>query len=301
MKRILLIVTALLILSTIMIGCDTSQNAPKEPEYQEIVAEITEVNENSLLVRPTSGLSDIDIIYLNFDEEVILNISESAPLEPGTIVTAKVGIQIMESSPPQVILYEIINTEKSDDSDQAASEYVGVVESITGETYGVKLLDGDNTPQVIEVVISQELQSTVDKIEIGYIVGITATADDDKYIAQSILYSQPNQIIKLDDREKVSGYLNGMFPQTIYTMNDSDLKAEKDIPFAIAMPEQSKEPWTITEQEHIKLVAEEVGGTETPIRYFGISVDTPGEYELKFTLSLESGDITTHTFKLIVK
>lgn len=271
------------------------ENPDKEPQTQELKAVILKADENSLFVKPIEGLEDIEEIYLNYTDETKINVSDGAPLEPGTIVYAVIDTAIMESFPPQVVLYEITKTEidpefsaepDTGESMPAPENYMtGKVVGIDGDKYEVEVLGSSMVEGRITLTIPADVLDDDMPIEEGNLIGVYIAVDGDKVTAEKIVFSEPDQIIQLDDRETISGYLNGMFPQVVYYMGDENLQAEAGNPFAIGLEENCESGWSLEEQEGVKLVANgksQPGEDGNYINYFGIQIDKAGTYTLKF-------------------
>ncbi len=194
MKKIIIVVFVVILLCALFVGC-----AKEETQYQDLKAIIVEANEHSLLVQPIEGMTNIDILYLNFNDDT--DITENAPLEPGTIVYARVGVDIMESYPPQVFLYEITKTEidpniivkpTTDDTSLMPDEYIiGEVIEISGDEYRIEvqsanLFDGEITLKISQSVIDADMP-----IEPGYLIGVYVTiVEGDLITAEKIVFSE---------------------------------------------------------------------------------------------------------------
>ena len=146
----------------------------------------------------------------------------------------------------------------------------------------------------------------------GYLVGINITVDGDTYTAQSIVFSEPDETIVLDDRERISGII-GEFPSAVYGGGDESITAAVGEVIAIGLVEPNDTVWTLTPQENITLIADKTDadagmlpddmGTDTmATHYFGISADAAGEYTLTFTRpDVNGGDDVTLTIALTVE
>lgn len=303
-KSIILILAAALIVG-VFVGCAPQReeeglpldpNRSDEEVFLEIKAVIQEVNERSLLVAPIEGLDYIDTIYLLISDETIINVTEGAPLEPGTIIYAKTSMAIMESYPPQVALVQITRTEidptitaqpAQGDTQLAPENYLtGKVISIDGEAYTLDVLSsGTYEGQLLLVIPTQILDKDM-PIEPGYLIGVyIAQNDENPAVAEKIVFSEPDAIIQLDDRETISGYFDGMFPQAVYYMIDENIEAQAGVMFAIGLEQNCESGWTMTPATGVELVA---GGQSEPcedgsyFNYFGISIAATGEYTIEF-------------------
>ena len=100
MKKTVLVIMSVLIAALMLVGCG------QKADTQTITAKILEVTDGSIFVQPTTGLDDIDSIYLNKNDDTVIDVDENL-LVPGAVITAEIGTEIMESFPPQVVLYKI--------------------------------------------------------------------------------------------------------------------------------------------------------------------------------------------------
>ena len=305
MKKVILVILAAVLITGAFAACTADNGTQDEDRTQDIKAIIETAGENSLLVQPLEGLDSIDAIYLNFNEDTKFNVSEDAPLEPGTIVYAVIGTEIMESYPPQARLIEITKTEidpditlqpadGGEDTQLAPDDYLtGKVTAIFGNKYTIEV-SGSNVYQgEITMTIPDEVLDADKPIEQGYLIGVYFELDSEPVTATKIVFSEPDQIIELDDREMISGYLGGEFPQAVYYMSDEHIDAQSGVMFAIGLEENCESSWTLQEQEGVTLVAQ--GEAETRedgsyTDYFGISIETPGSYTLVFLNETADGN-----------
>lgn len=305
MKKIIFMLLAAVLVIGTFAACTPQRGSEQLPtdqksdgddrETQELKAIIQKVDENSLFVKPIEGLDDIEEIYLNYGNNAKINVTEGAPLEPGTIVYAVIDTAIMESFPPQVVLFEITKTEidselsvEPDPSEcmPAPENYMtGKVVGIDADKYEVEVLGSSMVEGRITLTIPADVLDKDMPIAEGNLIGVYIAVDGDNVTAEKLVFSEPDQIIELDDRETISGYLDGMFPQAVYYMGDKNLDAEAGNPFAIGLEENCESGWSLEEQEGVKLVA---NGKSEPkedgnyINYFGIQIDKAGTYTLKF-------------------
>jgi len=323
MKKTIFIIFAIMLAAVMLIGCAPIADDPQDGVHPETVKAIIEsVTEGSLLVQPLEGLDNIDVIYLNIGDDTVMNISDDAPLAPGTIVYAKIANAIMESYPPQVHLIEIIKTEIDDsitlvpimdtpaddttdpDTQLAPDEYITAkVTAIDGDTYTIEVLSANLYSGTMTLIIPSDVLDADMPIELGYLIGVYIKADGDTYTAEKLVFSEPDTMVTLDPRENISGYLDGMFPSAVYTMDDEALHAKAGVTFAIALDENCESAWTMTPQDGVTLKAQ---GTSEPredgsyTNYFGIVIDTPGEYTLEFIHSTPEQDFD-YTFTVTVE
>ncbi len=276
MKKITILILAATLIVGAFVACNNGvieqgglpldPNASDEEVYYEIKAIIQEANDTSLLVVPLSGLDYIDIIYLNMSENTIINVTDGAPLEPGTIIYAKTNTAIMESYPPQVELIEITRTEidpsitlppVADDTQPAPENYVtGKVIAIDGDAYTMQVLSSSMFDGQITLLIPSDVLDADMPVETGFLIGVYVDTDSkDPIYAEKLVFSEPDQIIRLDDRETISGYLNGMFPQAVYYMADEHVNAQPGITFAIGLEQNCESDWSMTPQDGVTLVA----------------------------------------------
>jgi hypothetical protein len=311
MKKTALLIMIALMAALMLVGC-----GPKA-DTQTITAKILEVTEGSFFVQPTAGLDGIESIYLNKNDDTVIDVDETL-LVPGAVITAEIGNEIMESFPPQVVLYKITDATAAPD-DAAGGDttlmnddyVIGKLKSIAGDQYTIdvvsaNLYDGEMTITIPSDVLSDDMPMVE-----GYLVGINIVADGETYTAQSIVFSEPDAVIELDDRERISGFLDGMFPSAVYGGGDESITAQVDTPFAIGLAEPNDSPWTLTPQDHITLVADGTDANDLPddmgtdtmaTHYFGISADAAGEYTLVFTRpDVSGGDNVTLTIALTVE
>jgi hypothetical protein len=307
MKKLILLILAAALIVGAFAACNNANveeegglpldpNASDEEVFLEIKAIIQEVGENSLLVVPLEGLDYIDIIYLNIGDDTIINVTEGAPLEPGTIVYAKTSTAIMESYPPQVALIEITKTQIDpnqtaapavDDTQLAPENYViGKVSAIDGSMYTLEVLMSSILEGQVMLLIPDDVLDASMPIEPGFLIGVYVAMDTrDPVVAEKLVYSEPDEVIELDDRETISGYLDGKFPQAVYYMVDEHIDAQAGVMFAIGMDQNCESSWTLTPQDGVTL---EATGAPEPCEdgtyplYFGISIAEPGEYTLEF-------------------
>ncbi len=320
MKKVILVLLAAALIVGAVAACAPKMeeglpldpNRSDEEEFLQFKAIIQEVSESSLLVVPIEGLDYIDKIYLNISEETIINVSEGAPLAPGTIVYAKTSTAIMESYPPQVVLIEITRTELDpsvsvidDTSELAAQNYVtGKVLRIDGDIYTLEVIASSIFDGEISLLIPADVLDPSMPIEEGFLIGVHVALDKkDPAIAELLVYSEPEAIIRLDDRETVSGYLEGRFPQAVYYMIDEHIEAQAGVMFAIGMDQNCESEWTLTPQDGVTL---EATGSPEPCEdgtyplYFGINIASPGEYTLNFIHESPDGTFD-YSFTVTVK
>lgn len=318
MKKIQLMILAIILAVGAFTGCApnrTQDDAPPkdvEPQTQVIKAVIQDVDDGGLLVKPIEGLEDIDVIHFNISDATELNISDEAPLGPGTIVTAKIDTAIMESYPPQVVLYAVEKTEtdpddvpdQPDDTQLMPDEYmIGKVISILGDEYVIEVISANLYQGELTLTIPSSVLDEDMPILEGNLIGVYFVEKDGTLTVEKIVFSEPDQVIELDDRERISGYLGGLFPQTVYSMSDETLTAEAGTPFAIALDENCESEWEMTQQDGVTLKADGVSeqredGSYT--HYFGIVINEPGEYELTFIHYTADGDFD-YSFNVTVK
>jgi len=324
MKKLIILILAAALIVGVFVACGNGAseeeglpldpNASDEEVFLEFKAIIQEVSDTSLLVVPLEGLDYIDIIYLNISDETIINVSDGAPLAPGTIVYAKTNTAIMESYPPQVVLVEIARTEidpsitlkpTQDDTQPAPENYVvGKITGKDGDTYTLEVLSSSMFEGQITLLIPADVLDADMPIEEGFLVGIYVAMDErDPAVAQKLVFSEPDQIIELDEREAISAYLEGKFPQAVYYMVDEHIEAQAGVMFAIGMEQNCESGWTLTPQDGIIL---EVRGAPEPCEdgtyplYFGISIAAPGQYTLEFIRESPDGTFD-YSFAVSVK
>ena len=304
MKKIILVVLAAVLITGAFAAC-ADGGTQDNMNTQDIKAIIETAGENSLLVQPLEGLDGIDVIYLNFNDETKFNVSDGAPLEPGTIVYAVIGTEIMESYPPQVRLYEITKTQidpditlqpsgSGDDTQLAPDDYLtGKVTDIFGNKYTVQVSGSNIYQGEIIITIPDDVLDADKPIEEGYLIGVYFELGSDPVTATKIVFSEPDQVIELDDREKISGYLGGEFPQAVYYMSDEHIDAQAGVMFAIGLEENCESSWTLQEQDGVKLVANGAAETRedgTFTDYFGVVIEAPGSYTLVFLNETADGN-----------
>ena len=303
MKKIIFVILAAVLITGAFAACaNGSQDGEQQPQTQNIKAIIQTVSESSLMVQPLEGLDGIDIISLNMNSDTVLNVSDGAPLEPGTIVYAVIGTEIMESYPPQVFLYEITKTEidpditlaPQDDTQLAPENYLtGKVTAIDGDQYTITVIGSNVYEGQVTITIPQEVLSADMPIVEGYLIGVYFEIGSDPILAQKLVFSEEDTVIVLDDRETVSGYLGGEFPQAIYSMSDGHIDAQAGVMFAIGLEQNCESTWTLTEQENVELVA---SGDAPPcddgtyLNYFGVRISKPGSYSLVFINETADGN-----------
>ena len=312
MKKTVFLIMSVLMAALMLVGCG------QKADTQTITAKILEITDNSILVQPTSGLDDIESISLNKNDDTVIDVDESL-LVAGTVITAEIGTQIMESFPPQVVLYKITNAIAAqndavgDDTMLMNDDYViGKVTTIAGDQYTIdivsaNLYDGEMTITVPADVLSDDMP-----IIEGYLVGINITADGDTYIAQSIVFSEPDEVIAIDDRERISGII-GVFPSAVYREADESITAAAGEVIAIGLAQPNDCPWTLDLPDGLTMTGDGTDAAagvlpddmETDVmatHYFGISADTAGEYTLTFTRpDVNGGDDVTLTIALTVE
>jgi len=314
MKKTIYMMICFVLIAGALFGCvkapEPGDGIPPAPDDmpqvvdQMLKAMIQEVHDGQLLVVPIEGLGDIDIIYLNFNDEAILNVSDGAPLEPGTIIYARIDTAIMESYPPQVHLFEIIKTEKDasalpdpvqNETVMAPDEYItGKVIEISGEEYTIEVLSANLYEGEITIKIPANVLNADMPIVIGNLIGVyVAVNDGDLITAEKLVFSEPDALIELDNRETVSGYLNGLFPMAIFTMADKKVSAQAGMPFAIAFDENCESEWEMAAAEGVTLAADGISPQRDDgyyTRYFGISIAEAGEYTIVFIHHTADGD-----------
>jgi len=310
MKKTILVILAVMFVFAVFAACekgrpqddDNFDGSGELRDSQQIKAIIQEVYEGSLLVQPLEGLEGIDIIYLNITDETVVNMSQEAPTLPGTIVYAVVDTAIMESYPPQVFVFEITKTEidpqitlepytddivGGGDTQPAPENYLtGKVDGIDGENYTVDVLSSSMFDGQITINIPADVYDVDMPIEVGFLIGVYVDTDgEDPIYAQKVVFSEPDSVIQLDDRETISGYLKGMFPQAVYSLADEHINAQAGVPFAIGLEENCESDWFIMMTEGVEVVANgqsEPGEDGMLTNYFGLRIDKPGEYGILF-------------------
>jgi len=287
-----------------------------------------------LLVQPLEGLDQIDVIYLNRGDDTVMNVSPDAPLEPGTIVYATIADAIMESYPPQVHLIELIKTEIDEtiewqpiidvpaaDGSAGSSalmpdEYVvGRVTHISGEEYLIDVLEANLYEGEITLTIPAHVMDENTIIDLGYTISVYIAAQGAQYTVEKIVSVEEgvlrgidegppeDDMVMLDDRETVSAYLGGMFPNAVYDMDDDTITAQAGLPFAIALEENCESYWELQAQSGVVLEAD---GSDEPREdgfynhYFGIRIDELGSYTLEFVLYAPDGE-TSLVFDVTVE
>lgn len=322
MKKIILMLLSALLIVGVFAACTPQKNqdgmqGDKNPDEGaqtgQLKAVILKADDNSLFVKPIEGLDDIDEIYLNYNDDTKLNVSDGAPLEPGTVVYAIIGNEIMESFPPQVVLHEITKTEidpeytvdpNNGECMPAPENYMtGKVVSIDKDKYEVEVLGSSMVEGRITLTIPADVLNEDMPIAQGNLIGVYIAVDGDNVTAEKLVFSEPDQVIELDDRETISGYLDGMFPQAVYYMGDKNLDAQAGTPFAIGLEENCESGWSLEKRDGVKVVA---NGKSEPnedgkyINYFGIQIDKAGTYTLKFLHETAEGTFD-FSFDVIVK
>ena len=324
MKKTTLIILSIIFAAAMLIGC-TPQQETTDPDAngtQQIKAVIQDVTDNQLFVHITEGLDGIEDIYLNFRDDTKVNVSEDIPLEPGNVVVAIIGNEIMESDPPQAVLYEIVGTEPGDSTGDpvdstgtqpAPDNYVtGKVITINADdTYTIEILNANLYSGEMTLTIPVDVQADDMPIVEGYLIGVYIAEDNGAYTAEKLVFSDPDKIIALDPRERISGII-GEFPAAIYNEGDTAISAVVGDVIAIGLVEPNDCPWTLELPDGLTPTGD---GTDADAgilpddtedvmasRYFGIRADTAGEYTLTFTRPVvNGGDDVTHTVTLTVE